>query len=460
MFLQVIDLDPAYADAYTGFGNTQLILGYPTKHASVSRKLLPCNQDAPAHYCLGMWHQRQQHFADAFREYQKALTLLAPADPSAAATATPPYFPPAIDQAQIHCQLGSLFQDQGRIAEALAHFREARARQPGSMAAQQSLLMALHYSSDTTAEQIASEHLSWQQRIGLASLASPTAHPNDPDPERKLRVGYVSADFKTHSVACFLEPLLRAHDRQQLEIYCYVNNPRSDDTTKRFQALADHWRPIVSQSDQELAAHIRHDRIDLLVDCSGHTKGNRLLAFALKPAPIQLSYLGYPATTGLSTMDGRIVDRWTDPVALTEHLHSEHLIRLPHGFLCFSTPSPLHRTPGSHRRHPQEGIALVASTPSPKSIRLCWSCGPASSRRSPPAGCCSKTVPSPIRIPARPCGNGLPSRASRRNEWSWWAGCPANKTISTSTSKWMWAWTPSPTTAPPPAAKPSGWECR
>ena len=127
----------------------------------------------------------------------------------------------------------------------------------------------------------------------------------DRTPGRRLRVGYVSPDFRTHAVALFAEPLLAAHDRSQVELFCYAELPVEDATTQRFRAMADHWRSTVGRSDAELAETVRQDGIDVLVDLAGHTAGNRLLVFARKPAPVQIEYMiGHGCTSGLSAIDG------------------------------------------------------------------------------------------------------------------------------------------------------------
>ena len=122
-------------------------------------------------------------------------------------------------------------------------------------------------------------------------------------PGRKLRVGYVSADFRCHSLSYFIEPLFAHHDRVRFELYCYSNTRRTDEVTDRLRNYAIQWRDITALSDEAAARRIEEDGIDILIDLSGHTAGNRLLVFARKPAPVQLSYIGYPNTTGLAAMD-------------------------------------------------------------------------------------------------------------------------------------------------------------
>jgi predicted O-linked N-acetylglucosamine transferase (SPINDLY family) len=151
-------------------------------------------------------------------------------------------------------------------------------------------------------------------------------------------VGYVSPDFRSHAAAFFLEPLLAHHDPDQVETFCYAELTAPDERTAQLQKLAGHWRPTRGLSDARLAARVREDGIDVLVDLAGHTAGNRLLAFARRPAPVQVSYLGYAGTTGLDAIGYRLTDAVTDPPA-EPSCHSEELVRLPGPFCCYAPPA-------------------------------------------------------------------------------------------------------------------------
>jgi predicted O-linked N-acetylglucosamine transferase (SPINDLY family) len=167
----------------------------------------------------------------------------------------------------------------------------------------------------------------------------------DSDPARKLRVGYVSADFRQHAVASFIEPIIAAHDRTQVSVTCYSDG-MPDAVTARLREVArpDAWRDVRPLTDEALARQIIDDKIDILVDLAGHTSGNRLLTFARRPAPVQITYCGYPGTTGLAAIGWRLTDALADPPGDADRQHAEQLWRLPHGFLCFQ-PDPELGTP-------------------------------------------------------------------------------------------------------------------
>lgn len=160
-------------------------------------------------------------------------------------------------------------------------------------------------------------------------------HANDRDPDRRLRIGYVSPDFRDHVVGQNLLPLFRQHDHSRFEIFCYSNNARSDPMTEQFRGYAHVWRSISGQPNAPVAELIRHDRIDILVDLALHMARGRLRVFALKPAPIQATFAGYPGSTGLDTIDYRFTDPHLDPPGFHDHFYSETSIRLPETFWCY-----------------------------------------------------------------------------------------------------------------------------
>ena len=222
------------------------------------------------------------------------------------------------DLVQAHNNLGNVLKDYREVDAAIASYQRALSLQPDFSLALSNLLFALHCSGDLSASAIFQEHLRWDEAHGRPLEKFIEPHRNEVQPERRLRIGYVSADFREHSVTSFLAGLLEHHDIEQVEVFCYDAKPETDATARRLRSVVAHWRTIEGQTDAEAAAMIREDRIDILVDLAGHTAGNRLPLFARKPAPIQVSWLGYCDATGLRTMDYRFADAVADPPGTTE----------------------------------------------------------------------------------------------------------------------------------------------
>jgi predicted O-linked N-acetylglucosamine transferase (SPINDLY family) len=202
------------------------------------------------------------------------------------------------------------------------------------------LLFALTLLPHASREEVFAEHVAYGRMVG--GKADDATHRNDRARGRRLRVGYVSADFWQHAVACFIEPVLRHHDRGNFEIFCYSAVGAGDATTARLRALPLHWRAILGMNDADAVRLIRDDAIDILVDLSGHTGGNRLPVFARRPAPIQATWIGYPSTTGLAEIDYRLVNGFTPEQE--QRYHTERLFRLPTSAVCYdrhvAAPSP------------------------------------------------------------------------------------------------------------------------
>lgn len=228
--------------------------------------------------------------------------------------------------------LGIVRCGQGLPKEALRWHEEARARAPADHRIHSNMLMSMQYLQDIGSQELLEAHRRWGAAHGGRNVAGQWS--NVRDPERPLKVGYVSPDMRTHSVAYFLEPLLANHDPAAVVSVCYSDVPQGDATTQRLRALAVHWRDTAGLTDQQLADRIRADQIDILVDLAGHTSKNRLKVFTFKPAPLQVTYLGYPDTTGLDTVDYRITDATADPAG-AEAFHTESLLRLDGCFLCY-----------------------------------------------------------------------------------------------------------------------------
>jgi predicted O-linked N-acetylglucosamine transferase (SPINDLY family) len=193
----------------------------------------------------------------------------------------------------------------------------------------------MHYGPGIDRAELFAEHQRWAAQHAAELSPITRSATNGFNPHRRLRIGYVSADFREHPVAHFIGPVLAARDRAQFEVIGYSDVPQPDESTKRLSAQMDEWREISGLSDEALAELVVRDGIDILVDLTGHAGKNRLLAFARKPAPIQVTHFGYPDTTGLSAMDYRMSDAHADPPGETEKFHTEKLVRLPDVAWCY-----------------------------------------------------------------------------------------------------------------------------
>jgi protein O-GlcNAc transferase len=235
------------------------------------------------------------------------------------------------ENAAVHYNLALTLMSLGEASAAVESFRLCLARAPDYADARSSMLYALNLSDRAGIEEIAAEHFEWGRRIA-DPLYSERVFPNSPDAERRLRVGYVSADYFQHAAAPFIHAFLAQHDARLCEVFCYVNAPIPAGSAGSYGHT---WREIRMLDDGQLAARIAQDAIDVLVDLSGHTYGTRLLAFARKPAPVQMTFLGYPNTTGMRAMDYRLTDAYADPPGASESRYREKLLRMPHSVWCF-----------------------------------------------------------------------------------------------------------------------------
>lgn len=295
------------AEAHTSLGVSLMKLGNLDVAIECYQQALRINPDySQAHCNLGIAYQNQNRLDAAAECYRKAL-LLRP------------------DYADAYVHLGNLLMEQSEQQQALALYRQGLAFNPSYAQLHHSLIFSANRMCiDDAALFELSREFGKQFETGLVHQP----HANDPTPDRRIRVGYVSGDFREHSVAYFIEPILANLDSRNIEIFCYYNNPHEDRVTRRLISYADHWRSIFGVSDKDAATLIRQDAIDILVDLSGHTALNRLLVFARKPAPVQVTWIGYPATTGLSAMDYRLTNIYVSPPGWNEHYHTETLVRL------------------------------------------------------------------------------------------------------------------------------------
>lgn len=270
---------------------------------------------ADASNVLGVIALRRREFAHAAEHFSEAVALVP-------------------DNAIFCNNYGSALAEQRRTEEAIAAFRRALALDPRHRRAHPNLLWLMNMRPEFSAEERYLEHCRWADTCAERFRIPGRDHENRRDPERILRIGYVSSDFRAHAVGHFIEPILAHHDPGKVVSVCYSNSSTRDAATERMRAHAAAWRDIATLSDDEADALVREDRIDILVDLSGHTRGNRLLVFARRPAPVQVTFLGYPATTGMSAIDYRLTDALADPPG-AERNYRERLYRLPRSLWCY-----------------------------------------------------------------------------------------------------------------------------
>ncbi|MDH5512213.1 MAG: hypothetical protein OEY27_03280, partial [Gammaproteobacteria bacterium] len=235
--------------------------------------------------------------------------------------------------ATVNHYIANVLKAQGKMREANKHYRQALALNPAMPGVHSDMLLALNYDPPDPNE-VFSEHMEWSRRHAYTGPAA-YQHKQSRDPERTMRIGYLSPDLYHHAVTFFFEPLISKCDRSRFETVCYSARQKSDHVTTRLRSLSTLWREVFAMNDKQVADQIYADQIDILVDLTGHMGENRLPVFSRKPAPIQISWLGYPNTTGLSAIDYRLTDATADPPGLTDRYYTERLFRLPRGFLCY-----------------------------------------------------------------------------------------------------------------------------
>lgn len=240
------------------------------------------------------------------------------------------------NHARLASTLVSILVEMGRSAEAVEVAKNAAAAHPDSPLLASQLCHAMNYLPRVSREDVFAAHAKFGSLLERVFPATPRAFANERSPDRRLRVAIVSGDLRTHSCAYFIEGFLRLHDRDAIDLYCYHTAP-GDAVTERLKAHAENWRGCAGVSDSSLAGTIRDDSIDVAIDLSAHTGTASLLAFHSRVAPVQITYLAYPNTTGVRAMDYRLVDSSTDPDS-SERWCVEKLLRLDPCFLCYSPP--------------------------------------------------------------------------------------------------------------------------
>ncbi|RNC82991.1 MAG: tetratricopeptide repeat protein [Balneola sp.] len=307
-----------------------------------------------AHGNLGNVYKNQGNYEKAIAHFKEALTL----DPK---------------QAKVLYHLGAALLFSNRHKDAAEHLRRAVEIDPEFYQPHSSLVYALNYIEEPSQHEIFEEHKQWglQHSVGVQEEGWPWV---ERVPDKKLRVGFVSPDFKAHVVALFIQQLFKNYDKNQFEFYGYAEVEKPDGYTSSFMKLLDGWRSTIGVSDQEVYRTIKSDCIDILIDLAGHTAGNRLKIFSMKPAPVQASYLGYINTTGLQEIDYRFCDAYVNPPE-TQQYYTEQLVHLPNSFTCYEpiNPSPLvEETPGLTNGYITFGCFNNTNKLTPSTIRV-WS---------------------------------------------------------------------------------------
>lgn len=316
---QAVAANPKSEKYLGNLGTMYNMLGNMQAAASALERALAINPNSAAiHMNLGVVYTHQARYDESIRAYRKAIALQ-------------PGF------AEAHNNLGMDLEHKALLNEAAEQFQLALKYNPQLQNARQNLLFLLSYYSLSTPEQVLEAHRQWDNIFGARGKQHQYTHGHQGGPDKRLRIGYVSPDFRRHPVSTFIEPLLAKHHRDQVEIFCYAEVFEPDAVTRHLQSLADHWRSTINKSDDQVARMIHDDRIDILIDLAGHTAFNRLPIFTYKPAPIQATYLGYCATTGLQAMDYWITDKVLHPEN-THDCASETIYRLPRCWVVYQPP--------------------------------------------------------------------------------------------------------------------------
>lgn len=321
-YRRALELEPDSYSAHSNLGNVLKDSGRLPEAEACYRRALERNRDFhEAHNNLGNALLELGKPDAALRHYRRALEL------------KPDYH-------VAHSNLGNVLRSLGHLPQAQASCRRALEIKPDYDEAHSSLLFCLSHDKDVDAQALFAEHRRFGEVFETPLRATWQPHANSRDPERRLRIGFVSGELLNHAVAFFFEPVLeKLAGYPQLSLHAYSNNAFEDEVTRRLRGYFPHWRSVVGLSNAALADLVRADGIDILIDLSGHTGKYRLLSFARKPAPVQASWLGYPGTTGLRSVDYYLADRYLLPPGEFDWQFAEKIVRLP-SYLAFRPPGP------------------------------------------------------------------------------------------------------------------------
>jgi protein O-GlcNAc transferase len=321
---QALKLAPNYVQAYNNLAGVLQQQGKLSDAVAWYEGALALNPILPEiHSNLGSALREQGRLDEALASQHRALAL-------------------APDCAQAYNHLAYALKDQGNLDGAIDAYHRALALRPNAISTHSDLLYTLQFSERYDAAAIHHQHVRFDERHIRPQAQFIQPHQNDRSPDRRLRVGYVSSEFYDHCLIHFTAPLLVHHDPTQVEVFCYADVVRPDEKTQRLRSLAHHWRDILGLSPAQTAELIRDDQIDILVDSTMHMHRGHQLLFARKPAPVQVCWLAYPGTTGISTIDYRLTDPYLDPPGLFDRFYTEQSIRLSDTFWCYD---PLNTEP-------------------------------------------------------------------------------------------------------------------
>lgn len=313
---RAIAMAPQSAIAHINYGNALVANKRMADGADEYRIAIACEPAfGPAHNALAVTLQAKEDFDQAAVHLERCIELA-------------PDFPVA------WANLSQVLLILGEVSRAIELLRRALRVHP-TITLWDSLLFALSY-TDASQQQILREH---QEMLGQFPVETTACPARTAMAGRSIRVGYISPDFREHAAASFIEPILKYHDRQRFKVFCYWTMSNADEVTSRLQSYPATWRNIKSLSDAEATEQIQKDQLDILIDLAGRTADNRISLLYRRLASVQVSYLGYPTTTGLPTIDVRLTDAIADPVGLNEAFYSERLVRLPECFCCFAPPA-------------------------------------------------------------------------------------------------------------------------
>ena len=318
---RALQINPNYPEAHNNLGNALRSKRRLSEATAAYRRAIALKPRYPdAHYNLGITLREQGKLDEAAAAYRCALELK----------------PDNVDALN---NLGGVLKDLCQLDEAIATYRHALVLKPGHAELHSNLLYTLAFHPGHYDKTLSEEHQRWNRRFGHPSKQFVRPHSDDRDTGGRLRVGYVSPDFRDHPVGRYVLPLFKNHSRERFEILCYSGVKQPDSITERLRVLSDEWRNTVGISDSALAEMIQEDRVDILVDLAMHTAGNRLPVFARQSAPVQVTWLAYPGSTGLHSIAYRLTDAYMEPPGDNSNWFTEEPVRLPDSWCCYDPVS-------------------------------------------------------------------------------------------------------------------------